>query len=600
MSSFRFTFALASFAAICGSAVSQTTTIYSEGFNTPGNGTRYELVRDYYEVTQPNFLWTTVPNQLPGENVIVYLEPGDKYFDGTEVPARRATFFADNDLGDQTFGIDLTDEGFDLFDAAINWASQTDGNTPLTINFVIDNDSFDPVNNLDVTLVERLENQGHTVNVTNPDFPPEDEDLIFMASHDDGNAVGGMAPEFKTTSIPLITGFFHAAGVLGLGSERGENTNGTYDLQIVDATHPLAAGLPQGIVQVVDEDAVRQRLTRVTRGQIAEDAKVVATLPGSIIELPDDFINFEGEGYLRGGHSTWNNAPGAGQPREWRTLNPIDTTTVENPQLLIDFAAMEGTYENQFDNPENFDFIQLLTDDNGDSEFDLLTEILAIDDFESDFFGFLAVDDDTILNTEFQTVAFDLPSASALSLRIDVFTNAGDERIGIDNIRVVGKGNIVPGDYNGDQLLDAADIDLLTAAVGSNDLKFDANGDGQVTSDDRSHWVIELKQTWFGDSNLDGEFNSSDFVQVFQIGEYEDAIENNSSWADGDWSGDGDFTSSDFVVAFQDGGFELGPRLVASAVPEPVASCFCLLSLSMLVIQRHRRKKQQAVEVARF
>ena len=191
---------------------------------------------DYYEVTQPNNLWTTVPNQLPGENVIVYLEPGDEYFDGTEVPARRATFFADNDLGDETFGVDLTDEGFALFDAAIQWATDTDGTTSLSINFVIDDDSPEEINNLDVTLVERLRDQGHQVFVTNPNEPPDDaDDLIFMASHDDGSAVGGMDLGFKDTEIPLVSGFFHAANPLGFGSERGENTNGTYELQIVDA-----------------------------------------------------------------------------------------------------------------------------------------------------------------------------------------------------------------------------------------------------------------------------------------------------------------------------------------------------------------------------
>ena len=62
---------------------------------------------------------------------------------------------------------------------------------------------------------------------------------------------------------------------------------------------------------------------------------------------------------------------------------------------MIDLAAMGdiegiGPYENEFDNPENFDFIRVLTDDDGDGEFDVLTEFLAVDDLESEFFGFLA------------------------------------------------------------------------------------------------------------------------------------------------------------------------------------------------------------------
>ena len=54
-----------------------------------------------------------------------------------------------------------------------------------------------------------------------------------------------------------------------------------------------------------------------------------------------------------------------------------------------------------------------------------------------------------------------------------------------------------------------------------------------------------------GDSNLDGRFDSNDLIAVFQAGEFEDDIANNSVWEDGDWNGDGDFDSSDLVLAFQ-------------------------------------------------
>ncbi len=56
-----------------------------------------------------------------------------------------------------------------------------------------------------------------------------------------------------------------------------------------------------------------------------------------------------------------------------------------------------------------------------------------------------------------------------------------------------------------------------------------------------------------GDSNGDGQFNSIDLILVFQAGEYEDSIDDNSSFAEGDWNGDGDFTSADLVAAFQQG-----------------------------------------------
>ena len=82
-------------------------------------------------------------------------------------------------------------------------------------------------------------------------------------------------------------------------------------------------------------------------------------------------------------------------------------------------------------------------------------------------------------------------------------------------------------------------------------------------------WVHEIANTYFGDSNLDGEFNSADLVSIFVAGEYEDAIGGNSTWATGDWSGNGEFDSADLVLAFQDGGYELGPRAAVNNVPEP-------------------------------
>ena len=57
------------------------------------------------------------------------------------------------------------------------------------------------------------------------------------------------------------------------------------------------------------------------------------------------------------------------------------------------------------------------------------------------------------------------------------------------------------------------------------------------------------------DANLDGRFDTSDLVAIFQRGEYEDAIAGNSTWSDGDWNCDGDFTTSDLVVALQKGGW---------------------------------------------
>jgi hypothetical protein len=118
----------------------------------------------------------------------------------------------------------------------------------------------------------------------------------------------------------------------------------------------------------------------------------------------------------------------------------------------------------------------------------------------------------------------------------------------------------IPGDLNGDGVLDASDIDLLVLVIDPVPVWFDLNQDGVVDFGDRQFWVHELKTTWIGDANLDGQFNSGDFVQVFAAGKYETI--HFAGWVEGDWNGDMQFDSSDIVAAYVDGGYEQGPRLI--------------------------------------
>ena len=140
----------------------------------------------------------------------------------------------------------------------------------------------------------------------------------------------------------------------------------------------------------------------------------------------------------------------------------------------------------------------------------------------------------------------------------DVYGNSASSWLA--NLPTPGTANFgggIRGDYSGNNELDAADIDLLSAEVraGGGDLSFDLNGDGVVNNGDRVTWVKDVFGTSFGDSTLDGIFNSSDLVAVFRAAEYEDSIPGNSTWAEGDWNGDGDFTTLDLVTAFQDAGY---------------------------------------------
>ncbi|MDG2382161.1 MAG: PEP-CTERM sorting domain-containing protein [Pirellulaceae bacterium] len=147
----------------------------------------------------------------------------------------------------------------------------------------------------------------------------------------------------------------------------------------------------------------------------------------------------------------------------------------------------------------------------------------------------------------------------------------------------------LPGDFNLNTVLDAEDMDLLSDAVraGTNSPDFDLDNDNLVNEEDRRVWIEDLNNSYYGDSDLNGVFDSSDFVKVFTAGEYEDATPENSGWETGDWNGDRDFTSSDFVTAFQGAGFEAGPRLAVATVPEP-SSLSLLLFGGLLLIRRRQ------------
>ncbi len=143
------------------------------------------------------------------------------------------------------------------------------------------------------------------------------------------------------------------------------------------------------------------------------------------------------------------------------------------------------------------------------------------------------------------------------------------------------------GDFNMNGVLDAPDMDLLSAeaSTGTNNPAYDLNSDNLVNELDRVFWINDLKKSYFGDANLDGEFNSSDLVVVFTSGKYETGSA--AGWSEGDWNGDMLFESGDMVTAFTAGGYELGPREAVAAVPEP--SGLILFALGLLALRVRRR-----------
>jgi hypothetical protein len=196
------------------------------------------------------------------------------------------------------------------------------------------------------------------------------------------------------------------------------------------------------------------------------------------------------------------------------------------------------------------------------------------------------------------TVALGLsPAEVAEGMIVDAFGEAGDFNAWcFSGVSCFWEASA--GDFNNDYVLDETDIDALTEAViGSTGplpdeyRGFDLDFDGAITSGDRQVWVNSIKHTYFGDANLDGQFNTADLITIFRAGEYLDDKPGNSTWATGDWNGDGDFTHSDLVTAFIDGGYGLGQRASVNAVPEPAA--FPLLIAAWLAVVVRRRQARR-------
>jgi hypothetical protein len=153
-------------------------------------------------------------------------------------------------------------------------------------------------------------------------------------------------------------------------------------------------------------------------------------------------------------------------------------------------------------------------------------------------------------------------------------------------------GTEIAGDFNANGGLDVDDVSLLQRAIyeGSIDLTFDVDGNSVIDDDDLFFWITEIAVTRYGDSNLDGVFNSSDFVQVLAAGEYEDDIPENSRWESGDWNSDLEFDSADLVFALSTGGYEQ-PPLGAESVPEPAGAVFAWLTTLTAAAFGHRRRR---------
>ncbi len=172
-------------------------------------------------------------------------------------------------------------------------------------------------------------------------------------------------------------------------------------------------------------------------------------------------------------------------------------------------------------------------------------------------------------------------------LTLGDWDNDGDLDVGVvnslsNNISVLINNTctIVTPDFNGDGILDCADVDGLVAEIvsGTNLASFDLTGDGSVNAADLTRWLADAGATnlpsgnsyLVGDANLDGTVDGLDFIEwnanKFTL---------TAAWCSGDFNANGTVDGEDFILWNQNK-FSSADSSATQAVPEPTGLILAL------------------------
>ncbi len=110
------------------------------------------------------------------------------------------------------------------------------------------------------------------------------------------------------------------------------------------------------------------------------------------------------------------------------------------------------------------------------------------------------------------------------------------------------------------------------------------NDDGIVDQGDRIIWITDIKNTFVGDTNLDGRVNSADLNTLALSWRSTDA----TSWSHGDFNGDGNVNASDLNDLALNWRSGVVAATSAPAVPEPSSFMQLLLGVFAFVRRIHR------------
>jgi hypothetical protein len=553
---------------VCALNQAEAQLIYRETFNDDGDGTRYQIFDRGYELTDA------------GPGIWGHNFDGDVIGLGSNAPARRASIL----WGPLVLEDQIAPESLEVWGSLVDWAMG--GKANATIGFYPGADWTEG----DFLVSDFLESMGHTVEdiIDAADLPPTTElDLVIHTN--EGTPTPSDA--FVNYAVPLISynaAFHDDNAIAGIGPTLDFLDNVTISTVAENEGH-AALGGKTGDIPWTTEPVQMGGI-----GKIHAGGQMLATVedPVSGEDIPALFIIEEGQPLLGAFDPT---AEGAGyivgaaldkfDTAAARTLdlNPVDVSGHTDVKLTVALAGSDADFEDA-------DYLRIYIDPDDSGVFDLIANFTGNPDKAlEDVDPLTAIDGVELGPTEFIDVTFDVPAgATNLSIRFEALTTWGNEIVAIDDVRVYSGSLTAPGDFNGNGSLDVGDIDDLTtqSATGAHPPGYDLNDDALVNDADVSVWVRDLFNSWIGDANLDGEFNSSDLVTVLASGTYEADVA--SVWSTGDFNGDGRTNSSDLVAALAGGGYELGPRAAVAAVPEPVSGTSMLMGLLLLALPRRR------------
>jgi hypothetical protein len=543
--------------------------IYRETFNDDGDGTRYQIVDRGYEITDA------------GPGIWGHNFDAEQIGLGSSAPARRASIL----WGPQVLEDQIAPESLEVWASLVNWA--VGGKANAKIGFFPGKDWTEG----DFLVSDMLESMGHSVEdiIDASDLPAATElDLVIHTN--EGTPTPSDA--FVNYPVPLISynaGFHDDNAIAGIGPVLDFLDSVSIKTVAENESHPALGG-KSGDIPWATEPVQMGGI-----GKIHSGGKLLATVedPTTGEDLPALFIieegqpllgafepQAEGAGYIVGAAINKFDTAAA------RTLdlNPVDVTGQTDVKMTVALAGTDADFEID-------DYLKIYIDPDNSGNFELIANFTGnLDKALEDEDPLTDIDNVVLGPTEFIDVTFDLPAgATNLAVRFEAFNTWGNEIVAVDDVRIYTGSLAAPGDFNGNGSLDAGDIDDLTgqAAAGTNPAAYDLNSDAAVNTADVTVWVRDLYNSWIGDANLDGEFNSSDLVTVLASGTYEADVA--AVWSTGDFNGDGRANSSDLVAALADGGYELGPRAAVAAVPEPAGGLAMAIGGLLLVLTRRRR-----------